>query len=180
MGTIRNFKFKVVKNFLDKQELEIANTYGLLKHKNNIQFFDTHQNNNGDSSFYTDTLSETFLLKKLDLMEKETGLKLHPTFSYFRIYTYNAELTPHTDRPSCEISVTIMYGSDGTEWPIYMEGKPIIMKPGDACIYLGCEVEHYRKNFTGDWHTQAFLHYVDQNGPFKDYKNDKRQITLDI
>ena len=94
MGTIRNFKFKVVKNFLDKQELEIANTYGLLKHKNNIQFFDTHQNNNGDSSFYNDTLSETFLLKKLDLMEKcicvknwTEGLMKNTDFKWCLLYS---------------------------------------------------------------------------------------------
>lgn len=72
------------------------------------------------------------------------------------MYTYNSELTPHKDRPSCEISVTIMFGSDGTKWPIYMKDTPVELSPGDACIYLGCEIEHYRKHFTGDWHAQAF------------------------
>ena len=180
MGTIREHKFKLIKNFLNSEELEIAKTYSLIKHKNNDKSFDTNQNNNGDTFLYIDALSETLLLKKLPLMEKETGLKLFPTYSFMRVYSYNAELLPHTDRPSCEISVTVMYGSDGTPWPIYMEDTPINMNPGDACIYLGCELNHYRENFEGDWHAQAFLHYVDQHGLYSEFKYDKRYLSLDL
>ncbi len=177
MGTIRHLKYKIVKNFLTKEETEICKTYSLLKHKNNKDSFDLHQNNNGDTFLYTDALSETLLIKKLNFMEEQTGLKLYPTYSFMRVYTYNAELEKHTDRESCEISITIMIGSDGTKWPIYMNDKPIELMPGDACIYLGCDVPHFRKHFEGDWHSQVFLHYVDQEGPFKDFKYDKRNIT---
>ena len=65
-----------------------------------------------------------------------------------------------------------MLGSDGTQWPIYMDGKSVDLNPGDACIYLGCELEHWREPFEGDWHLQTFLHYVDQNGPHTAYKYD--------
>jgi len=180
MGSIRENKFKIVRNFLSSDELELAKTYSLIKHKNNYDSFDLVQNNNGDTFFYQDALSESLLLNKLPLMEKETGLKLFPTYGFMRVYSYNAELKPHKDRPSCEISVTVMYGSDGTPWPIYMENTPVDMNPGDACIYLGCELNHYRKNFEGDWHAQAFLHYVDQNGPYSKYKYDNRAISLDL
>ena len=180
MGSIKDLKYKVVKNFLTEEEIEICKTYSLLKHKNNNSNFDVIQNNNGDTFLYTDALSETMLLRKLNLMEKETGLKLYPTYSFMRVYSYNAELEKHTDRPSCEISVTIMYGSDGTPWPIYMGETSINLEPGDACIYLGCDIPHYRKPFEGDWHAQSFLHYVDKNGPYKDYKHDNRDITLDL
>ena len=128
-------------------------------------------------SHYADIVMETLLIKLHSKMEKETGLKLHPTYSFFRIYSFNADLKKHVDRESCEISVTVMIGSDGTEWPIYMNDKPVELMPGDACIYMGREVKHYRKNFKGDWHSQVFLHYVDQEGPFKDFKYDKRSIT---
>ena len=57
-----------------------------------------------------------------------------------------------------------------------MENTPVEMKPGEACIYMGCDLEHYRKPFTGDWHSQAFLHYVNQDGPNAEYKYDKRDI----
>lgn len=173
MATIKELKYKIIKNFLTKEETELAKKYMIIKHNNNRVDFDFVQNNNSDTIFYKDPLGEALLLNKKELMEKETNLSLFPTYSFTRLYTYNSELKPHKDRPSCEISVTVMLGSDGTEWPIYMEEKPINMSPGDACIYLGCELQHYRKNFTGDWHAQCFLHYVDQNGPFADYKYDK-------
>jgi hypothetical protein len=92
------------------------------------------------------------------------------------MYTLNADLKKHTDRESCEISVTVMIGSDGTKWPIYMNGTEINMEPGDAAIYLGCEVEHWREEFKGDWQAQTFLHYVDKNGVNKEWFKDKRPL----
>ena len=180
MGVIRDLKYKVVKNFLSEDELRLARRYMLQKHNENYESFDFLQNNNCDSYFVNDPLSESLLFIKQKKMEEETGLELYPTYSFARLYTYNAELKPHLDRPSCEISVTVMFGSSGENWPIYMGDKPIELNPGDACIYLGCEVNHSRKNFTGDWHSQAFLHYVDKNGPHADYKFDKRPIDLDF
>jgi hypothetical protein len=90
------------------------------------------------------------------------------------MYTINADLKKHTDRESCEISVTVMIGSDGTKWPIYMDGVELYLEPGAAAIYLCCEVEHWRDEFKGDWHAQTFLHYVDKNGLNKEWARDKR------
>ena len=112
-------------------------------------------------------------------MERETGLKLFPTYSYSRVYSFNSVLEPHVDRPSCEVSVTAMWGSCGTPWPIYMDNIPIEMQPGDAVVYLGCDIEHSRDYFKGDWHAQTFFHYVDQNGPYTDYKFDQKNIIED-
>ena len=69
-----------------------------------------------------------------------------------------------------------MIDSDKTEWPIYIEGNKIILQPGDAAIYLGCELLHWRDEFLGDFHAQSFLHYVDKNGPYEDFKIDKRDL----
>ena len=90
------------------------------------------------------------------------------------MYSELADLKKHKDRPSCEVSVTVMIDSDGTKWPIFMQGVEINLEPGDAVIYLGCELEHWRDEFKGDWHAQTFLHYVDVNGPYADYKYDRR------
>ena len=127
MGTIRQLKYKIVKNFLDKKEIELFTTYSLLRHKNNFDSFDrfSNKNNNCDSFFYADPLAETLLMQKKKLMEQETVLKLYPTYSFYRVYSFNSDLKKHKDRESCEISVTIMIGSDGTKWPIYMNDKPV-------------------------------------------------------
>ena len=179
MESIKNFKYKLIKNFLSQEEIKIILDYCRIKHRLNFESFDFVQNDNGDSYFYADPLMESLMINKLKIVEKETGLELLPTYAFWRMYTMNADLKKHTDRPSCEISITVMIGSDGTKWPIYMNGTEINMVPGDGVVYLGCEVEHWREEFAGDWHAQTFLHYVDANGPFKEFKKDKR-LTFGI
>ena len=41
-------------------------------------------------------------------------------------------------------------------------------------LYNGCEIPHGRKEFQGDWHSQVFLHYVNAEGPNKEWVKDKR------
>jgi hypothetical protein len=175
LGTLKkDFKYKLIDNFFSKEELIILNNYVDIKHKDNRKSFDFNQSNTMDTYFFADPLMESFMLQKQSLMEKETNLQLLPTYSFWRMYTLEAELTKHKDRPSCEISVTAMIGSDGTQWPIYIEGKPFHLSEGQAMIYLGCELEHWREPFKGDWHAQTFMHYVDANGDNKNYKWDRR------
>jgi hypothetical protein len=178
MGTIRNFKYKLIKNFLTIDEIKLFTNYCRIRHRINsdINNFDYQQNDNGDTYFYADPLMESLMINKLDLMQKETGLELLCTYAFWRMYTLNADLKKHKDRQACEISVTVMIGSDGTKWPIYMDETEINMEPGDAAIYLGCEIEHWREEFKGDWHAQTFLHYVDKNGINKEWTKDKRLL----
>ena len=115
------------------------------------------------------------LTVKQSLIEKIVGYKLLPTYSYWRMYTKYSTLTKHVDSPSCEISATINIGGDGsTEWPIYMNKTPVYMKPGDAAVYLGAKIPHYRKEFKGDWSAQVFLHYVKKDGVHKNEYMDRR------
>jgi len=163
MENIKNFKYKLIKNFLTKEEIKLLTDYCRIKHRLNFDSFDFRQNDNGDTYFYADPLMESLMINKLDIMQKETGLELLCTYAFWRMYTLNADLKKHKDRPACEISVTVMIGSDGTKWPIYMDGAEINMEPGDAAIYLVSEAEHWRVQLKGDLHAQIFLHYVDLN-----------------
>jgi len=115
------------------------------------------------------------MLKKKFLIEKESGKKLLPTYSFWRCYTKYADLKKHTDRPSCEISVTVNINGDGTSWPIFMEGTSLDLKKGDAALYLGCKVKHWREEFKGDYQFQTFLHYVDAEGKNTEHYMDKRK-----
>ena len=109
-------------------------------------------------------------------MEKETGLKLYPTYAYARIYKNGDILKRHKDRFSCEISTTMNLGGD--KWPIYIESDPkkgkegsngyeseytdcvkVDLKPGDMLVYKGTILEHWREVFLGDNCAQVFLHY---------------------
>ena len=116
------------------------------------------------------------LCEKINEVSSLIEEQVLPTYTYCILYENNSALIRHKDRPACEISVTVMIGSDKTPWPIFMDGTEINMEPGDAAIYLGCEIEHWREEFKGDWHAQTFLHYVDANGEYKEWAKDKRPI----
>ena len=129
-------------------------------------------------SHYADFAMETLLVKMLPVMAKETGLDLIPTYSYARIYKKGDILKRHKDRPSCEISTTLNLGGD--PWPIFIDGtgadtvideykqihKPnppkgtkVLLDVGDMLVYSGCDLEHWREEFTGKDCGQVFLHY---------------------
>mgnify|MGYP003649126177 FL=1 len=175
MGTIgKDFNYKLIKNFISKQEINLLKVYTEIKHRSNFSKFDFNQSGIGATKFYGDPITESLMFKYKSKMEKVTGKKLLPTYSFWRMYTYNADLKKHKDRPSCEISATVNISNDGTKWPIFMDNKPFNLEPGDAAIYLGCEIEHWREKFKGDYNAQVFLHYVDAFGKNTEYLMDKR------
>jgi len=175
MGIIRkDFKYKVIKNFLSKDEVDLLSLYCEIKHRTNFKEFDFLQTGVGDSFFYADPVMESLMLIKKEIMEKETGKKLLPTYAFWRVYTKYSDLKKHSDRPSCEISVTVNINGDKTPWPIFMDGTPVHLESGDGVVYLGCELEHWREEFKGDHQFQCFLHYVDAEGENKNCYMDQR------
>ena len=132
-------------------------------------------------SQYANMAMETLLLKCQPVMEKATGLKLNPAYSYARIYKKGDELKRHKDTFSCEISTTMNLAGDN--WPIYLDpsgetgkkGIKIDLEAGDMLVYSGCELEHWRKKFNGNECIQVFLHYNDcKTKGSKDNLFDKR------
>lgn len=130
--------------------------------------------------YYADPLIEVLLLASKEAVEKIVGKELIPTYSYTRVYQPGERLKPHTDRPSCEVSVTVNVATKGRNSPIYMQYKSNApqqyeLSPGDAVIYKGCEVVHWRDQLEKDQlNVQFMLHYVDKNGPNAGYIKDKR------
>jgi hypothetical protein len=175
-------KYVEVKNVLTPELVNLATTYALLDEKNDLSLEEGERPQIHNShSKYADTLMEAFLLYLHPIMEKNTGLQLYPTYSYYRVYKPGANLVKHLDRSACEISTTVTLGYDykdsNYEWPIFVDNGKCLMTPGDLVIYRGCEVEHWREVFEapeGSYHVQFFCHYVDANGPNKDWKFDKR------
>ena len=114
---------------------------------------------------YGDVAMETLMIKIKPTMEKETSLKLNPSYTFLRIYKKGDILSRHKDRFSCEISTTLNLGGD--PWPIYLEpsgeegkkGVKVDLEPGDMLIYRGCDLEHWREPFKGNECVQVFLHY---------------------
>jgi hypothetical protein len=175
MGSIKDFKYKKINNFISGNELDLIRVYLEVRHRNNYVHFDWVQSNNFDTGIYGDPLTDSLLHTKVGKMSEICGLQLIPTYSFWRMYTTGAILKEHSDRPSCEVSVTINIGTSEKEpWPIYMENNPVDLNPGDAVVYLGCELNHKRDEFKGEWNSQVFLHYVDANGPNRSFELDGR------
>jgi hypothetical protein len=109
-----------------------------------------------------------------------TGRRLVPTYSFVRAYRRGQELTPHRDRPACEHSATLhLAASEPISWPLWVRREaddptPLVLRPGDAAIYRGTELLHWREPLEAEWYVQAFLHYVDADGPCADEAFDRR------
>jgi len=134
-------------------------------------------------AIYSDAAMDTLMLKCQPIMEKTTGLKLQPSYTYARIYKKGDVLKRHKDRFSCEISTTLNLGGD--DWPIYLspnenvgipdwkkitssskaKGVKINLNPGDMLVYRGMELEHWREKFKGKNCGQVFLHYNNLKTP---------------
>ena len=182
--------FLVIKKAIEPKVAEFVYNYFSMKRQVARTFFDTKYISPFTTEFgvwndkqvpntyshYADIAMETLLLSVQPIMEKQTRLKLIPTYAYARIYKNGDVLHRHKDRFSCEISTTLNLGGD--EWPIFIEKNPekgglkngqyvsdntkgikVILKPGDMLVYKGNLCEHWRDAFEGKDCGQVFLHY---------------------
>ena len=122
-------------------------------------------------SIYGDECLDQLLEMLADPLSEVIGRKLVPTYTYARIYRPGEVLEKHIDRPSCELSATLTLGYDSDDgiWPIFFDDEREIeveLDVGELAFYKGAEVVHWREEFTGKWHVQVFLHYVDADGPY--------------
>lgn len=183
--------YVVVRNFLG---LELAETlFEYLKFSTQVMIL----NNQDPYSSSTvpgcigqrgvDHMIETILKSKKHIVEQVVGTELYPTYSIGRIYTNGNSLVRHVDRPPCEVSVTVkLSDTKNYNYPFYIDGNEIILNDGDAVIYKGVEIPHWRntcdcdeKYFLG----QIFLHYVRKGGKYEylkyDQKNERELIMTD-
>jgi hypothetical protein len=133
----------------------------------------------GTPAVAADPVMEGLLEQLRPTIEKTASVRLYPTYSYFRVYKRGDRLIKHRDRPACEVSLSLALGYDPDEpWPLWVESRfgpvSIPLERGDALLYRGTEIPHWRDEFTGNYVAQVFLHYVDQSGPYKEWKFDKR------
>lgn len=185
MNNIKFFeknKYCLVEGAISKEAAEIITQYTLFDEKKNPTPVGFDMQVPNSHSKYGDTLMESLLQHLLPTMEKNTGLSLFPSYSYYRVYRFGNSLAKHKDRESCEISATLClgykYSNNFKGWPILIEDAAYIMEPGDMIIYKGTELYHSRPKFydaEDSFHSQVFLHYVDKNGQYSDFKFDKRE-----
>jgi hypothetical protein len=88
-------------------------------------------------------------------VQDHSGLRLSPTYSYFRMYKRGDVLARHRDRPACEISVTLDIGQKPLDpRPIYVSGRRRALRrraeASDGLLYRGTELFHWRDAYQGE------------------------------
>jgi hypothetical protein len=121
----------------------------------------------GAGRLYCDMLTETLLAQQRPAIERAVGAALWPSYSYARLHRRGAVLAPHRDREASEIAVTIAIGGD-CSWPIWFStgqgDRSFVLEPGDAVVYDGRKLSHWRHPFEGEIQIQAMLFYVRRDG----------------
>ena len=188
-----------IKEFLPKQILNLAYSYSVIKFSNQKKFIIDNQTNSLISK-HGDSLMETLMDMSTPVVEQNVGKKLWPTYSFFRIYDKESDLKIHTDRESCEYTVALCLGAHPIDKPYeiflgeedetsdykyydekgnynrYRIDHKFPMVPNNAVIFKGRDKIHWREICTHDHFITVFLHYVDQEGPYKEFKFDKRSM----
>jgi hypothetical protein len=167
-------KYLVIKDFLDPaRAATLGEEFQAWCEKNSVT--GDSQVEKSSAFFRWEGFSE-LQYDKINLLNNHLGIYLLPTYNYARSYYNQAVMERHKDRPGCEISITCHLSGD-KEWPIFFETDDdfpvgVNLNPGEAILYLGCEVDHWRDPYEGEHYNQVFLHYVNSRGPWAFCEND--------
>lgn len=134
-----------------------------------------------------------FLWGLTPTISRIVGKDLLPTYDYLRIYREGDVCRVHSDRYSCEHSLSLTLGySDGKTWDLQVEPErsdpsakvdrdfpanfaSVGMEPGDAVLYQGVHHRHGRTEPNPNrWSAHLFLHWVDREGPYREHAFDGR------
>ena len=136
----------------------------------------------------------TFLWGLTPRVAEVVGRALMPTYAYFRVYQQGDVCRVHSDRPSCEhsLSLTMAYAED-QPWALSVatgrteqprptvaddfEGQPfgsVAMNAGDGLLYQGTHHRHGRLDPNpNSWSMHLFLHWVEKSGRYAEHAFDR-------
>lgn len=179
--------FVLVRNIIDPNLLknnapEESGLYHYYGDKNKFSYQPVENQVPGSTSrYYWPEYKEHHISLKKKI-EDIIGKKLYQTYYYDRFYLPGQDLSRHTDRDACEISMTVHIGSNlNKKWPFWIKNGngdncAIYMNPGDGVIYKGCERTHWRDPMPDNskisklfnkqkiYYHQIFFHYVLADG----------------
>lgn len=127
-------------------------------------------------SFWGDATLDAFQLSVLPEVEAVVGAPLVQTYCYARLYSPGDTLARHHDREACEIVASVHLGSHGRPPPpiCFATGEVISQQPGDAVVFEGAVVDHWRDTFYGQTFGQIFMNFVRADGQYRAWALDRR------
>ncbi|WP_434030664.1 DUF6817 domain-containing protein [[Pseudomonas] boreopolis] len=169
--------YLVIRNLLSRRFMEVALRYYLSYLKVGSYYGVDERTQALDR--YADAFGEALFPEIQPVIEQRIGKKLLPTYSFARIYTTESRLSRHVDRGACEISATLTVGfKSPVLWPIFVHqgGRDIgiDLDVGDALIYRGMDLPHWREPLDSGFWCQLFFHFVDAEGALTEQRFDGR------
>ena len=170
--------YLIIKNICDPKILfdDIPKERGQLYYRgkslDDYEHIATESQVNGSVSRYSHPKYREIHNKIRFILEQLIGRKLYNTYYFDRFYFPGQELKKHTDRPACEISISVHISTNiKGYWPIFIKTPYVFAKsqehtnvkklistgdtmginlnPGDGVLYKGCERPHWRDKMPG-------------------------------
>ena len=130
------------------------------------------------------------------LVAEKVKADLLPSFAFFRLYFAGDICKVHSDRPACEVSLSLTIGySDSKPWDLSMGTSAefdrtaitddfgdepfssFSMQPGDGVLYSGPARRHGRITPNPNrWSAHLFLFWVGRDGPFRNEAFEKLDL----
>jgi hypothetical protein len=182
-------KYAEVPEMVSPEISKLIYDFGHLLRRNPTKYltkdesgYDMTGSKDGSCGKYGLQISELLLLYFKADYEKILGKKLVPTYTYTRKYVQGGSLVKHSDRPSCQYSITLnITASNDEPWPFFCQKKgertqtKIHNQLHVPIIYMGEDVVHWREPLQKEFSFHVFLHYVDANDDkYKAHWYDKR------
>lgn len=128
---------------------------------------------------HNEPIARWFHVQLAPLVEAVVGEPAKPSYVFSSAYLPGAVLEPHTDRPQCEWTLSLLIDyvpepAGRAPWPIFLrwpgtnrEPLPIFLGLGEGILFAGREIEHYRERLPGRGATLLLFHFVprDFDGP---------------
>lgn len=170
----------VIEDTITPEALKCISDYYKFGIENNHFPFGDRQSKRYKSR--NDPVSRMLHYEMLPLIEKVTGEKLHPTYTYASLYVKGADLPLHSDNFSCFRTVSFLLDKpEGANWNIYVHKKkqPVkhkgryhidnppydecvacdLERPGGLMMFDGTDHLHFREPLEHDYYNLLLLHY---------------------
>jgi hypothetical protein len=162
--TFSKNKFVIVRNFLNPDLVKFLASYFQRAEGGIEAIFERDWTS---LNAHSDACGDTVMYFIKPAIEENTGLELLPTYSFVRMYRKGDSLGRHKDGKQNQISCTMCIERDA-DWPLGIsdgdKDHSVILEPGDAVIYQGYAVEHWRDKFSGNRQVQLITAFVEKGG----------------
>jgi hypothetical protein len=168
----------VVPRFIDRRLARMLYTTLLLRAHRGEGRHDDHMPD--ALSFWGDPTLDAFHLAVLPDVEPVAEGPLLPTYCYARLYSHGDVLHRHHDREACEIVASVHIGHRGAAPPpiCFATGEEVPQEPGDAVVFHGADIDHWRDVFLGENFGQIFMNFVRADGPHRGQALDGRHAQF--